>query len=228
MFRTILRDTLIAMLVGVVLVFAVAQACAQTGEPDGFTVRLNAVRAAKGLSPVVGDRALVATAEANNVRQEMWGQGHHYTGGYAQCASVGPLTALEALVGCPGKIGYLDSPSHAALLLHPDATKFAWAQLGRCNTIVLAMRWQARPIITETLIIPDAPLPLAGITRDGKKGGLIIPPAPSKVTPTPQVTPPVPAVEPHCNSIARCGAGPGTCFKPRRHRWHFRLKIRWK
>jgi uncharacterized protein YkwD len=115
---------------------------APLADQTGFTQSLNEVRTKLGLPTVVYDPTLNPIAKANNAEQAVKGQGHHFLGGYGQCAYVGPRNSLEALFGFfqldKYATGYLGSPSHAGLLLHPKAKRIGVDHTGNVNTIVIA------------------------------------------------------------------------------------------
>ncbi len=128
-----IQDLLIGVSLFVLLLWSAAVA-----RGDEFIDSLNKARVDRGLHPVVEDKALLPVAKENNRQQAQHGQGHHYLGGFGQCAYVGPFRPLEALWGAIGHWGYINSPSHTALLFHPYATRMAVDQAGNCNTVVIA------------------------------------------------------------------------------------------
>ncbi len=86
---------------------------APAGDPYGFTVWLNATRAAYGLPPVGYDPNLSSWAAVNNGHQAARGLGHHV---------MGPARRQNAgMMAYPAVLhAWLGSPGHRAALLDPS------------------------------------------------------------------------------------------------------------
>jgi hypothetical protein len=128
---------------------AAAQTAAQTAgiptaEPVAtrFLVALNAERAKYSLQPVIGSLRLEQVAAENNRLQAIKGGGHHFLGGFGQCAGFGYPT-MGAVIQ-----GWLGSPSHRALILAPDLSMVGYHQLGSIHTV---STWQGGVQDSETI-----------------------------------------------------------------------------
>ncbi len=104
----------------------------QTQSPDdpiGFVAALNAERSARGLAMVVHDPAAVEVAAQNNEYQAVYGIGHHYLGGFGQCAAMGAHTVASVLAA------WLSHQAHADILLDPGLTAVGCHSSGWCWTV---------------------------------------------------------------------------------------------
>lgn len=115
-----------------------------SADSSGFTGRLNARRAERGLAPVAHDSGLSTHARRNNELQSRYGLGHHYTGGLAQCAGVGLadcVSALAAWIASPGKYDRWGNyiMGHADILFSPTLVAVGFDQLGSCVTVSCSM-----------------------------------------------------------------------------------------
>jgi len=91
---------------------AAAEPAAAAADPWGFTVWLNATRAAHGLHAVGYSADLTAWAASNNVQQVARGMGHYVMGpARRQDAAWGPYHTIVML--------WMGSPPHRAALLDP-------------------------------------------------------------------------------------------------------------
>ena len=125
-----------------VIALILANILIRPAKSEEFTDALNSARRARGLGAVIYDVGLSSIAAQNNAQQAKRGQGHWVTGGYGQCAYVGPRTKIGALYGYRQEdfigMGYVDSPSHAAILFHPAVKRIGVDQIDNRNTIVIA------------------------------------------------------------------------------------------
>ncbi len=116
------------------ITFAVAgQLRGQEVDPTGFTADLNTMRAARGLPAVRHDPGIVGVAGRNNELQVVYGLGHHYLGGLAQCSGIGHPD-FRAILNA-----WSLSPGHAAILFSPALTSVGYHQLGTCHTVACSM-----------------------------------------------------------------------------------------
>ena len=98
-------------------------------DPYGFLAWLNGVRAMYGLSSLAYDPNLAAWASANNYYQALAGvSSHHVNPNCYQVAFYGPWNAIDA------GIGWLNSPSHASVLLSPTIAAIGIAGNGNSWT----------------------------------------------------------------------------------------------
>jgi len=106
--------------------------------PSSFVATLNAERSKHGLQPVASRQNLEAAASQNNQWQASRGLGHHYLGGYGQCAA-GPFATMAQALHA-----WLCSPAHRALILAPDLCEIGYHQLGAWHTV---STWQG--VVTD-------------------------------------------------------------------------------
>lgn len=108
---------------------AVAAAPVAYGDPYGFTVWLNTIRASRGLALVVYDPGLASWAASNNATQAARGLGHFVRHGRRQNAGWGSYAAVCA--------SWLRSPAHAAALYDPGVRRVGIAGNGPWWTVNL-------------------------------------------------------------------------------------------
>src|SRR5208282_4595813 len=127
----------------------VGQLRAQEVDPTGFTQELNLLRTQRGLPAVRYDPGIVGHAARNNSLQSVYGLGHHWLGGLAQCAGLGQPDMRSVLNAWNG------SPGHAAILLSPSLVSVGYHQSGVCHTVACSMGWTvSAPVQSVPQMVP--------------------------------------------------------------------------